>query len=86
MLTLTGKLRKAHVIPASTNRKTGEVYPARAVVQVEVEDRRGLVQLVTLTVPDHRPYERLDGQEVSLPVQAYAQGGGTLQFVLADKS
>lgn len=86
MLTLTGKLRTAQVIPQATNRKTGEVYPARSVVQVEILDRRGLAQLVTLTVPDHRPYEALSGQEVSLPVQAYAQGGGTLQFVLADKS
>jgi len=85
MLTLTGTLRKAHLIPGNTNRKTGEVYQPRSVVQVEIEDRRGLVQLVTLTVADHRPYESMEGKEVSFPVKAYAPGAA-VQFVLADKS
>jgi hypothetical protein len=83
MLTLHGKLSKALLIPGSVNKKTGEVYQPRPVVQIEVEDRRGLNQLITLTVPDHRPYEGKEGQEVAFPVRAYAPGA-TVQFALAD--
>jgi hypothetical protein len=85
MLTLTGTLLRAQLIPGSTNKKTGEVFQPRSVVQVQVDDRRGLAQLVTLTVPDHRPFGQLEGQEVSLPVHAYAVGA-PVQFVLADKA
>jgi hypothetical protein len=84
MLTLHGKLESALLIPGSTNRKTGEIYHPRSVVQLKVQDRRGLTQLVTLTVPDHRPYENKAGQEVAFPVRAYAPGA-TVQFALADE-
>jgi hypothetical protein len=83
MLTIHGKLERALLIPQSHNKKTGEVFPARSVVQLQVEDRRGLAQLVTLTVPDHRPYEGKDGQEVAFPVRAYASGNSVM-FALAD--
>jgi len=82
MLTLSGLVKNAIQIPPSTNRKTGEIIPARCVVQVEVKDRRGLDQLVNLTVPDHRPYEALMGKEASIPVHAYAPGA-SVSFVLA---
>jgi hypothetical protein len=36
-------------------KKTGEVIPARPVLQIEGLDNRGLVQLFTLTVPDTKP-------------------------------
>lgn len=83
MLTLTGIVSKALHLPGGTNRKTGEVIPARSVVQVVTQDRRGLDQLVTLTVPDHRPYEALQGKEASFPVHAYAPGAA-VSFVLAE--
>jgi hypothetical protein len=82
MLTLTGIVKNAIQIPAGTNRKTGEIIPARCVVQFEVKDRRGLDQLVNLTVPDHRPYEALIGKEGTVPVYAYAPGA-SVSFVLA---
>lgn len=85
MLTLHGKLERATLIPGSTNKKTGEIYHPRSVVQVQVDDRRGLAQLVTLTVPDHRPYEGKEGQEVAFPVRAYAPGAA-VQFVLDDSA
>lgn len=74
MLTLTGKIRAATTIGGGTNRKTGEVYPTRPILQVEGLDSRGLVQLYTLTVPDLAPYEGKVGQEISVPVRAWAQG------------
>ena len=74
MLTLTGTIRAATQLGGGTSRKTGEVFPLRSVVQVEGLDPRGLVQLYTLTVPDHKPYEGKLGEQISLPVRAWAPG------------
>jgi hypothetical protein len=74
MLTLTGVIRAATQVGGGTNKKTGEVFPLRSVVQVEGLDSRGLVQLYTLTVPDHKPFEGKVGQEVNVPVRAWAPG------------
>ena len=74
MLTLTGVLRSAVTLPATTNKKTGEVYPARSCLQLEGTDERGLVQLYTLTVPDLAEFSGKEGQPVTLPVRAWAKG------------
>ena len=74
MLTLTGTIRATATLGGGTNRKTGEIIPERAVLQVEGLDSRGLVQLYTLTVPDLAPYAGKVGQEISVPVRAWAAG------------
>jgi hypothetical protein len=74
MLTLTGTIRAATQVGGGTNKKTGEVFPLRSVLQVEGLDSRGLVQLYTLTVPDHKPFEGKLGEQVSVPVRAWAAG------------
>ena len=74
MLTLTGTIRAATVIGGGTNRKTGELIPKRDVLQVEGLDSRGLVQLYTLTVPDHTPYASRIGEQIAVPVRAWAAG------------
>lgn len=74
MLTLTGIIRAALQVGGGVNRKTGEQIPLRSVLQVEGQDGRGLVQLYTLTVPDHRQYEGKLGQEIAVPVRAWAPG------------
>jgi hypothetical protein len=74
MLTLTGTIRAAMQLGGTTNKKTGEMYPSRSVLQVEGLDARGLVQLYTLTVPDHKAYEGKVGEQVSVPVRAWAPG------------
>jgi hypothetical protein len=74
MLTLTGTLRTAHQVGGGTNRSTGELVPVRSVIQVETTDNRGLVDMHLLYVPDHRPFEAQIGQEVTLPVRAWAKG------------
>lgn len=74
MLTLTGTIRAATTIGGGTNKKTGELFPVRPVLQVEGLDSRGLVQLYTLTVPDLAPYEGKVGQQIEVPVRAWAQG------------
>lgn len=74
MLTLSGTIRAATTIGGGINKKTGEVIPQRPVLQVEGLDSRGLVQLYTLTVPDLAPYEGKVGQQIAVPVRAWAPG------------
>lgn len=73
MLSLTGVIRAAQVLPGTTLR-TGEVIKPRPVLQVEGLDARGLVQLFTLTVPDIAPFEGKVGDRISVPVKAWAKG------------
>jgi hypothetical protein len=74
MLTLTGTLRATAQLGGGSNRKTGELIPVRQVLQLEGLDSRGLVQLYTLTVPDITVYQGKVGQQITLPVRAWAQG------------
>lgn len=74
MLTLTGTIRAVTTIGGGRSQQTGEVFPTRPVLQVEGLDSRGLVQLYTLTVPDLAPYEGKVGQQISVPVRAWAKG------------
>lgn len=83
MLTLTGTIRAATTLPGSTNKKTGEVYQPRKVLQIEGTDSRGLVQLYTLSVPDLDDYAQKIGQVVAVPVRAWAPGA-TVQLSFAD--
>lgn len=72
MLILQGTLRSATVLGGSTNRKTGEVIPARPVLQVETTDHRGLVEMHTITVPSVDGFADKVGKRVNLPVRAWA--------------
>jgi hypothetical protein len=83
MLTLTGIIRAATTLPGTTNKKTGEVYQPRKVLQIEGTDSRGLVQLYTLSVPDLDDYANQIGKTVSVPVRAWAPGA-TVQLSFAD--
>ena len=74
MLTLTGTIRAAVTLGGAVNRKTGEMIPARPVLQIEGVDTRGLVQVYTLTVPDLAPYADKVGKSISVPVRAWAVG------------
>ena len=74
MLTLTGTIRATAHIGGGINRKTGQEIPLRSVLQVEGLDSRGLVQLYTLTVPDLSKYEGKVGEQISVPVRAWAAG------------
>jgi hypothetical protein len=74
MLTLTGTIRAAATLGGGINKKTGEVIPQRPVLQIEGLDNRGLVQLYTLTVPSLTLYEGKVGQQISVPVRAWAPG------------
>lgn len=74
MLILQGTLRAAMTLPGRTDKKTGEVYKPRDVLQVETLDARGLVQMSTITVPQLGEYPAKLGEKVNLPVRAWAAG------------
>lgn len=74
MLILRGTLRAAMTLPGRTDKKTGEVYKPRDVLQVETLDARGLVQMSTITVPELGAYPSKVGETVNLPVRAWAAG------------
>lgn len=73
MLILQGTLRAAMTLPGRLDKKTGELYPSRDVLQVETLDARGLVQMSTITVPNLGDYPGKIGKQVNLPVRAWAQ-------------
>ena len=72
MLILQGVLRAATVLGGGTNKKTGEVIPARPVLQIETTDNRGLVEVQTITVPAIDGWDKKLGQKINLPVRAWA--------------
>jgi hypothetical protein len=74
MLFLQGTLRAAMTLPGRTDKKTGELYKPRDVLQVETLDARGLVEIKTITVPDLASYATKIGEIVNLPVRAWAAG------------
>lgn len=80
MLILQGLLRAATTIGGGTNKKTGEVMSLRNVLQVEVTDGRGLVEVKTITVPDLGSYADKIGKKVNVPVRAWAQSA-TVNFM-----
>ena len=74
MLLLCGILRAATTLGGGTNKKTGEIIKPRDVLQVETLDGRGLVQVSTITVPDLAEFVGKIGQQIKLPVRAWATG------------
>ncbi len=74
MLILCGTLRAATTLGGGVNKKTGEIIQPRDVLQIETLDGRGLVAMNTITVPDLAPFAGKVGQQVKLPVRAWAPG------------
>lgn len=76
-LILKGKLRAVLDVPATTNKKSGEVYAAYSQLQIEATAvSRGVekIELHNITVSDAKPYRDLVGKAVEVPVRAYAPG------------
>jgi hypothetical protein len=74
MLILQGILRAAMTLPGRTDKKSGEVYKPRDVLQIETLDARGLVAMSTITVPALGEFPKKIGQKINLPVRAWAAG------------
>jgi hypothetical protein len=74
MLIFRGTLRAAMTLPGRTDKKTGELYKPRDVLQVEAMDSRGLVEIKTITVPNLLIYADKVGQTIDVPVRPWAAG------------
>lgn len=83
MLTLNGQVINCFDQPSYTDKKTGEVSPAKHRVQIMAENLlqngSNRMELVNLTVEDITPYQKLIGRSVRVPVGAFANGS-TIQF------
>ena len=83
MLTLNGQVINVFEQPAYTDKKTGEVSPAKHRVQIMAENQlqngQQRMELVNLTVDDPSPYQKAIGRSVRVPVGAFALGGA-IQF------
>lgn len=83
MLTLNGQVMNVFDQPAYTDKKTGEVTPAKHRVQIMAENMlqngQNRMELVNLTVDDPNPYQKLMGRSVRVPVGAFANGN-SIQF------
>jgi hypothetical protein len=83
MLTLNGQVINVFDQPSYTDKKTGEVLPAKHRVQIMAENLlqngSNRMELVNLTVEDITPYQKLIGRSVRVPVGAFANGS-SIQF------
>lgn len=81
MLTLNGTVQNVLDVPARTDRKTGEIYPAKTQVQVMAENTlpngQKRFELVTLATDHPDAFRRLLGHPVSIPVGVFAAGAVT---------
>lgn len=81
MLTLNGTVQNVLDVPSRTDRKTGEVFPAKTQVQIMAENTlqngQKRLDLVTLTTDHPDAFRQLLGRPVSIPVGVFAQGGVT---------
>lgn len=83
MLTLNGQVINVFEMAAYTDKKTGEVSPAKSKVQIMAENTlqngQARMELVTLTVDTPDAYQRLVGRQVRVPVGAFVSGSA-IQF------
>lgn len=78
MFFIRGTLRNAAQTAGGVNRQTGEMRKPSSYLQVEINSG-GRLDILTLYVPDHRPYIDKIGQVVNLPVRPWAKGA-TVNF------
>jgi hypothetical protein len=81
MLTLNGIVQNVLDVPAKTDKKTGEVFPAKSQVQIMAENvlqnGQKRFELVTLTTDKPEAFRTLLGRSVSVPVGVFATGSVT---------
>ena len=81
MLTLNGVVQNVLDVPARTDKKTGEVFPAKTQVQIMAENTlqngQKRLELVTLTTDHPEAFRKLLGRPVSVPVGVFAAGAVT---------
>lgn len=95
MLTLNGIVQNVLHVDARTDKKTGEIYPAKDQIQIMAENTlpngEKRLELVTLTTEHAKAFRSLLGRSVSVPVGVFGSGvtfyalkGQAAPAVLAD--
>lgn len=78
MLTLNGQIINVFDMAPYTDKKTGEISPAKTKVQIMAENvlqnGQNRMELVTLTVDTPDAYKALVGRSVRVPVGAFVSG------------
>lgn len=86
MLFLFGQVLNVFDSPASTDKSTGEIRPAKSRVQIMAENElpngQKRHELVNLSVDDPDLYRKLTGQAVSVPVGAFVASGTVMFYAL----
>lgn len=81
MLTLNGICQNVLHVESRTDRKTGEVYPAKDQVQILAENTlqngEKRLELVTLNTEHPDAFRKLLGKPVRIPVGVFGNGGVT---------
>lgn len=77
MLTLNGLVQNVLDVPARTDKKTGEIYPAKHQIQILAENDlpngQKRLDLVTLTTEHPEAFRKLIGRPVSVPVGVFGK-------------
>lgn len=75
MLTLNGIVQNVLHVPSRTDKKTGEVYPAKDQVQILAENVQAngekRLELVTLNTEHPEAFRKLLGRTASIPVGVF---------------
>ncbi len=86
MLTLNGQVMNVLSVPEYTDKKTGEVTPARFRVQLMgqtlTQQGENKIELVNLTVADGDAYKALQGRQVRIPVGIFVTGGAAQFYAI----
>lgn len=86
MLTLNGTVLNVFEMPPYTDKKTGEINPAKSRVQIMAENTlqngQQRMDLVTLGVDNPEAYQRLVGRSVRVPVGAFVNGSAIQYYAL----
>lgn len=86
MLTLNGTVLNVFEMPPYTDKKTGEINPAKSRVQIMAENTlqngQNRMDLVTLGVDNPEAYQRLVGRSVRVPVGAFVNGSAIQYYAL----
>lgn len=86
MLLLNGQIINVFDTPESTDKKSGEIRESKFRIQImaenELQNGQKRVDLVNLTVDDHKLYKSLQGQNVRVPVGVFVSGTAVQFYAL----
>lgn len=89
MLTLNGTVQNVYQQPETKDKETGEIRPASLRAQILCENitQSGEKRLEMVTLKVHTDaFRKLVGQQVRVPVGAFASGGAIMFYALRNEA